>query len=59
VAASAWSRRESRGAHCRADHPAEVPALAQRTMTALAEAREIADGLTEHSTPRLAQSMIA
>src|SRR5689334_18241494 len=23
VAASAWSRRESRGAHCRSDHPAE------------------------------------
>jgi L-aspartate oxidase len=59
VAASAWSRRESRGAHCRTDFPAEVPALAQRTMTTLAEAHEIADGLTEHSTARLAQSMIA
>jgi L-aspartate oxidase len=59
VAASAWSRRESRGAHCRADCPAEVPALARRTMTTLAEAREIADGLAEPSTPRIAQSMIA
>jgi L-aspartate oxidase len=59
LAASAWSRRESRGAHCRTDYPSEVPALAQRTMTTLAEAHEIAHGLTEHSTPRLAQSMIA
>ena len=59
VAAAAWSRRESRGAHFRSDHPAEVPALAQRTMTTLAAVREIADGLTDHSTPRIAQSMIA
>jgi L-aspartate oxidase len=59
VAAAAWSRRESRGAHCRADFPAEVPELAQRTMTTLAEAHDIADSLTEHSTPRIAQSMIA
>src|SRR4051812_37552532 len=27
VAATAWSRRESRGAHFRSDHPAEIPAL--------------------------------
>ncbi|MGX4773366.1 L-aspartate oxidase [Bradyrhizobium guangdongense] len=59
VAAAAWSRRESRGAHFRADHPAEVPALAQRTMTTLAEAHDIADGLTEHPAPRVAQTMIA
>jgi L-aspartate oxidase len=59
VAASAWSRCESRGAHFRSDHPTEVPALAQRTMTTLAEAHAIADGLTEPSTPRLAQSMLA
>jgi L-aspartate oxidase len=59
VAASAWNRRESRGAHFRSDHPAEVPALAQRTMTTLTAARETADGLTEHSSPRIAQSMIA
>ena len=59
VAASAWSRRESRGAHFRSDHPAEVPALAQRTMTTLTAVREIADGLAEHPTPRIAQSMIA
>jgi L-aspartate oxidase len=36
-----------------------VPALAQRTMTTLTAVREIADGLTEHSTPHIAQSMIA
>ena len=59
VSAAAWSRRESRGAHFRSDHPTDVPALAQRTMTTLATVREIADGLAEHSTPRIAQSMIA
>ena len=59
VAASAWSRRESRGAHFRSDHPAEIPALAQRTITTLAAAREIADNLTERPLPRNAQSMIA
>ncbi|WP_234681786.1 L-aspartate oxidase [Bradyrhizobium monzae] len=59
VAAAAWSRCESRGAHFRSDHPAEVPALAQRTMTTLAAVREVADGLTAHSSPRIAQSMIA
>ena len=59
VAASAWSRRESRGAHFRSDHPAEIPALAQRTITTLAAAREIAESLTERLLPRNAQSMIA
>ena len=59
VAASAWSRRESRGAHFRSDHAAEIPALAQRTITTLAAAREIADNLTERPLPRNAQSMIA
>jgi len=42
VAASAWSRRESRGAHDRADYPAEDPAQRHRTMTTLNEARNIA-----------------
>jgi L-aspartate oxidase len=42
VAASAWSRRESRGAHYRTDHPVEAPALAHRIMTTLAKAREVA-----------------
>ena len=59
VASAAWSRRESRGAHFRSDHPGEVPSLAQRTMTTLAEAREVANGLSAHSTPRIAQSTIA
>ncbi|MBR0685157.1 L-aspartate oxidase [Bradyrhizobium manausense] len=59
VASAAWSRCESRGAHFRSDHPTDVPALAQRTMTTLAAAREVANGLTEHSTPRIAQTMTA
>jgi L-aspartate oxidase len=58
VAASAWSRRESRGAHCRADHPHEDAALAQRTMTTLEAAREVAAAL-DTPTPRNAQTMIA
>jgi L-aspartate oxidase len=59
VAASAWSRCESRGAHFRSDYPVDVSALAQRTTTTLAEARAIADSLTEHPLPRIAQPMIA
>jgi L-aspartate oxidase len=58
VAASAWSRRESRGAHYRTDYPAEKPLLAHRTMTTLAAAREIAETL-EVRAPRTAQPMIA
>lgn len=57
VAASAWQRRESRGAHFRSDHPADIPALAQRTMTTLAAVREIAEGLSP--LPRTARPMIA
>jgi L-aspartate oxidase len=59
VAASAWTRRESRGAHFRADHPTETPALAQRTMTTLAQARDVAADLTESLPRRTAQAMIA
>jgi L-aspartate oxidase len=55
VAASAWSRRESRGAHYRIDHPAENPALAHRTMTTLAAARDIAASLAERAPAHSAQ----
>ena len=58
VAASAWIRRESRGAHYRADYPAEKPLLAHRTMTTIGAAREIAETL-ELRAPRNAQPMIA
>jgi L-aspartate oxidase len=55
VAASAWSRRESRGAHCRSDHPAEVPALARRTMTTLTDARDVAHSLADHAPVRVGE----
>ena len=58
VAASAWSRRESRGAHDRSDYPAERPQLAHRTMTTLAGARQIAATLAR-ATARLPQSLTA
>jgi len=47
VAASAFSRRESRGAHFRSDYPTGKKAFAHRTMTTLREARELADRLNE------------
>ena len=47
IAASAWARRESRGAHYRADHPDQRPALAYRTMTTLEAARDIAAALSD------------
>jgi L-aspartate oxidase len=59
VAASAWSRRESRGAHYPFDNPAAKPALARRTMTTLVAARDIAAGLPEPAFPPTAQPMIA
>ena len=59
VAASAWARRESRGGHYRSDYPSEKPALARRTMTTLAAAREIAALLAEPAPARIAQPMIA
>ena len=55
VAASAWSRRESRGAHCRSDYPAEVPALARRTMTTLTDARNVANSLADQAPVRLGE----
>ncbi|THD71204.1 MAG: L-aspartate oxidase [Bradyrhizobium sp.] len=59
VAASAWARSESRGAHYRSDYPAEKPALAHRTMTTLAAAHDIATSLSGRATARTAQPMIA
>ncbi|MBI3699317.1 MAG: L-aspartate oxidase [Afipia sp.] len=47
VAASAWSRRESRGAHFRSDYPNEDPAQKYRTMTTLDKARTIAADLSD------------
>jgi L-aspartate oxidase len=59
VAASAWTRHESRGAHYRIDHPAEKPALAHRTMTTLTAARQIAASLSEHAAARSPQPMLS
>jgi L-aspartate oxidase len=59
VAASAWARRESRGAHFRTDHPAEQPALDRRTMTTLAAAREIAASLSDRTPARPVQPINA
>jgi L-aspartate oxidase len=58
VAASAFARRESRGAHYRTDYPAASEALARRTMTTLTEAREIARALGECAR-EAAQPMMA
>jgi L-aspartate oxidase len=59
VAASAWARRESRGAHYRVDDPVAKPALAHRTMTTLAAAQEIAASLAERAAARTAQPITA
>ena len=59
VAASAWARRESRGAHYRSDAPAERQGAGQRTMTTLAAAREIAASLPERAAARHVQPITA
>ncbi len=58
AAASAWARRESRGAHYRIDHPAERPELRHRTMTTLAAVREMAAAL-ERISARTPQPITA
>lgn len=47
VAAAAWKRRESRGAHFRSDFPQPDPALAHRSAMTLADADAIAAHLCE------------
>lgn len=59
VAAAAWTRRESRGAHFRSDHPQEASGPARRTMTTLAAAREVAESLNSHPHPRISQPLTA
>jgi L-aspartate oxidase len=59
VAASAWARRESRGAQYRIDFLAERPELGHRTRTTLTEARQIAASLGGRTEVRAAQPMIA
>jgi L-aspartate oxidase len=59
VAASAWARRESRGAHYRIDHPTEKPTPAHRTMTTLAAARDIAASLADRAPVRSVQPVSA
>ncbi|WP_315806533.1 MULTISPECIES: L-aspartate oxidase [unclassified Bradyrhizobium] len=59
IAASAWSRRESRGAHYRADHPADNPAAAQRTMTTLAAARQVAAEIAANPPTRNPRTLSA
>ena len=54
VAASAFSRCESRGAHFRSDHPTEESAFLRRTMTTLDEARDIAERLNQDARGRVA-----
>jgi L-aspartate oxidase len=59
VAASAWSRRESRGTHYRADYPAANAAFAQRTMTTLTAAREVAEEIAGRPARLSLRSMSA
>jgi L-aspartate oxidase len=59
IAASAWARRESRGAQYRIDFPAERPELRHRTRTTLAAAREIAASLSGRAELHAPEPLIA
>jgi L-aspartate oxidase len=59
IAASAWARRESRGALYRIDFPAERPELRHRTRTTLAAAREIAASLSGRTELHAPEPLIA
>jgi L-aspartate oxidase len=51
IAAAAWRRRESRGAHFRSDCPASDPAQAERSFITLAAARAIASDALQAAPP--------
>lgn len=59
VAASAWARRESRGAHFRADYPYLGPTPAHRTITTLEAARDIAASLADRTPAQAPQPITA
>ena len=52
IAAGALQRRESRGSHFRADHPAPDETLRRRTFLTLAEVDTLTDSLCPQSSPR-------